>query len=215
MADTRDELLKAATQVFSQKGFSGARVDEIASRAKANKAMIYYHFGPKEDLYQAVLLHLFGQVIAVLEEVERAGLAPPERLSTFYRRVADLFRRDSALAFIMAREALEGGRHLTPETAQVFSRILGFVAAAIEQGAAAGQLRRVHPLTLHLSMIAPLFLFFAGEAFRNRIWAAAAPPDLKPPDTQGFLDYLDHTLARGLAPGSDDGAAPRAAEEKA
>ena len=45
--DTRGNLIESATEVFVEKGFSGARVDEIARRAKANKAMIYYHFGSK------------------------------------------------------------------------------------------------------------------------------------------------------------------------
>ena len=39
-AATREVLLDAATLVFAEKGFAGARVDEIAARARANKALI-------------------------------------------------------------------------------------------------------------------------------------------------------------------------------
>jgi AcrR family transcriptional regulator len=206
---TRDKLLRAATQLFAEKGFSGARVDEIARRAKANKAMIYYHFGPKVDLYQAVLLHLFGRVVEVVDRVEAEVPDPRERLSVFYRQLAQLFGREPALPAIMTREALEGGRHMAPQTAQVLTRIVGFVSCAVETGAASGRLRPVHPLALHLSMIGPLLFFFIGETFRNRVLAPAAP-NMAPLDTGAFLDFLDHLLGRGLAP-ANDGAAFEAA----
>lgn len=71
--DTRENLLASATEVFVKKGFSGARVDEIARRAKANKAMIYYHFGSKEGLYKAVLLKYIG---GLHEEIARVPRVP-------------------------------------------------------------------------------------------------------------------------------------------
>ncbi|MGW4062181.1 TetR/AcrR family transcriptional regulator [Amycolatopsis sp. NPDC004747] len=51
---TRAALLEAALQEFSEKGFAGARVRDIAERAGVSKDLIAYHFGGKEDLYRAV-----------------------------------------------------------------------------------------------------------------------------------------------------------------
>ncbi|MCD6588326.1 MAG: helix-turn-helix transcriptional regulator, partial [Candidatus Fermentibacteraceae bacterium] len=47
-------ILDAAAEEFAEKGFSGARVDEIARRAGINKAMLYYRIGDKEELYRRV-----------------------------------------------------------------------------------------------------------------------------------------------------------------
>ena len=52
---TRRNIIEVATKEFADKGFSGARVDEIAARTKTSKRMIYYYFGGKEGLYIAVL----------------------------------------------------------------------------------------------------------------------------------------------------------------
>ena len=52
---TRSDLLEVATEIFSEQGYSGARVDEIAERTRTTKRMIYYYFGGKEGLYLAVL----------------------------------------------------------------------------------------------------------------------------------------------------------------
>ena len=52
---TRAKILAAAVAEFAQNGLAGARVDRIASRAGANKRMIYHHFGGKQTLFEAVL----------------------------------------------------------------------------------------------------------------------------------------------------------------
>lgn len=52
---TRRHILEAALAEFAEKGLAGARVDEIAARADANKRMIYAYYGSKEDLWLAVL----------------------------------------------------------------------------------------------------------------------------------------------------------------
>ena len=52
---TRRNIIEVATREFAGKGFSGARVDDIAARTKTSKRMIYYYFGGKEGLYIAVL----------------------------------------------------------------------------------------------------------------------------------------------------------------
>jgi AcrR family transcriptional regulator len=57
--DTRGRLLDAALLVFAEKGYDGAGIRDIAARAQANSAMVQYHFGGKEGLYQAVLRHTF------------------------------------------------------------------------------------------------------------------------------------------------------------
>jgi TetR/AcrR family transcriptional regulator len=52
---TRERILAAALTEFSHKGFSGARVDAVASRARVNKRMLYHYFGDKEGLFREVL----------------------------------------------------------------------------------------------------------------------------------------------------------------
>lgn len=53
--DTRERLLRAATEVFAEKGYAAATVREICTRADANVALINYYFGDKLALYEQVL----------------------------------------------------------------------------------------------------------------------------------------------------------------
>lgn len=53
--ETKDRILTAALREFSLHGFRGARVDDIARRAEINKAMIFYYYTSKEELFRRVL----------------------------------------------------------------------------------------------------------------------------------------------------------------
>jgi TetR/AcrR family transcriptional regulator len=53
--DTRTTILAAAERIFADAGLEGARMEAIAAKAGVNKALLYYYFRSKEDLYAAIL----------------------------------------------------------------------------------------------------------------------------------------------------------------
>jgi len=83
---TRSEILEVATREFADRGYAGARVDEIAARTRTTKRMIYYYFGGKEQLYVAVLEHAYAQVRAAEQELDVEHLDPVSAV----RRLAGL-----------------------------------------------------------------------------------------------------------------------------
>lgn len=58
---SKEAILKQAREVFSQKGYHGARIDEIAEAAGINKQRIYAYFGSKQDLYHTALLEVYSE----------------------------------------------------------------------------------------------------------------------------------------------------------
>ena len=59
--DSRQRLIEAAILTFAEKGFDGAGIREIALRAKANSALVAYHFSGKEGLYLEALRYIFAR----------------------------------------------------------------------------------------------------------------------------------------------------------
>jgi AcrR family transcriptional regulator len=59
---TKNEILDVATREFSERGYAGTRVDEIAAKTHTTKRMIYYYFGGKEGLYVEVLTRAYASV---------------------------------------------------------------------------------------------------------------------------------------------------------
>ena len=60
--DSKAAVFQAAALEFSERGYDAAGTDRIAARARLNKAMLYYHFGSKRDLYLAVVRDMVGTV---------------------------------------------------------------------------------------------------------------------------------------------------------
>src|SRR5258708_6025606 len=101
---TRRNIVEVATREFAQKGYSGARVDAIASRTRTSKRMIYYYFGGKEGLY-----------LAVLEEPHSS--LPPSHATLDRATFSMIFRRD-----------MTSGGALATRRAQIVDIILGRVS---------------------------------------------------------------------------------------
>lgn len=186
-----------------ESGFSGARVDEIARRATANKAMIYYHFSSKQGLYRAVLLGLFGSVLAEIERLEASEDGPESKLRALYSRIAARFTEIPALPHIMLREILAGGESMDAEASRVLIVILTFVGKTVGEGVRSGAFRPVDPVLLHMTMMGPLLLHSASVAFRERLRPHAGP-GITPPTADALIQHLMGVLDRTLAPASPD-----------
>src|SRR5215467_5857965 len=73
---TRANILAIATEEFAEKGFSGARVDEIAARTNTSKRMIYYYFGDKEGLFAEVLEEAYSRIRQIEASLELDQIEP-------------------------------------------------------------------------------------------------------------------------------------------
>lgn len=65
---TEQKILSAAKDVFVEKGFDGARMQEIANKAGINKALMHYYFRSKDNLFNAIFKEAFYQFIPKLGE---------------------------------------------------------------------------------------------------------------------------------------------------
>lgn len=82
---TKTRLLEAAGEEFAEKGFEAARIRAICDRAGANLAAVNYHFGDKEQLYVAAVLHAHRCGIALVPESVFLDGEPAEQLRGYIR----------------------------------------------------------------------------------------------------------------------------------
>lgn len=88
MGDKRVHIMDAAEQLFSEKGFDGTSVRDIAGRAGVNLAMISYYFGSKEKLLVALIAHRASYTYGILEEINKdTTLSPWDKIE----RLIDLY----------------------------------------------------------------------------------------------------------------------------
>ena len=79
---TKQKILAAAEALFAKKGLSATSVDEIAKRAKVNKALLYYYFKSKEELALYLLRSATEKVVAELPSSVRGAAPTADRTRT-------------------------------------------------------------------------------------------------------------------------------------
>lgn len=95
---SKEKILKIAASAFAEKGFSGARIDEIARAAGVPKSLIYYHFKSKEEILQVLIENFLEEYEQILSLVnvdygdESFKIRIKEVYYDFGERNADLVR---------------------------------------------------------------------------------------------------------------------------
>ena len=171
---TRARLVTAAAAEFATHGFAGANVDRIARAARVNKAMIYYHFRSKADLYREILGDMFRAVCSRVRVVADAETTPEEKIHGFIDAIAAEAHARPHFPPTWFREVAEGGRHLDDRTLADIAAIVGMLTEIIREGVAARRFRPVNPLLVHGGIVGPVLLFFASDRLRKRIGKAGA-----------------------------------------
>ena len=196
---TRDRILQVSLEEFAARGFDGAKVDRIARRAKVNKAMLYYHFRSKANLYLTILREQFAALGEAAATARVPGLPADEQLTRFIDAIAREASARPHFPAIWLREIAEGGRHIDATVVMALRRVLETLAAILEEGRQAGVLREAHPLIVQISIVAPLMFFSASTAFREHI-GRLKPSPLVIHDPEIMLRHVKAATLAVLAP---------------
>jgi outer membrane protein len=151
-ADPRQRLLDAGLKLFANRGYAGTSVQDITAEAQVTKPTLYYYFGNKEGLFQALVDHAMDERLRLMREA-----APPEKptveqladiivaLTAFARRQPDLLRLTFAVVFAAEGEYPSGFK----KHGKIHDSIQ-FVATIIKSGLERGVLNpafSIHELT--------------------------------------------------------------------
>jgi AcrR family transcriptional regulator len=168
-AASRDRVFAAAAAEFAARGYAGANVDRIARAARLNKAMIYYHFKSKGDLYREILSDMFQAVRAGVVEVASSTASPDAKIRGYIDAIAAAAEARPHFPPIWLREIAEGGEHIDDSTIAYVRDVLASLGRIIDEGHRAGRFHRLEPLLIQAGIIAPLMFFFATARLRRKM----------------------------------------------
>lgn len=175
-ADRPEEIVAAALEVFAEKGFAAARLDDIARRAGVSKGAIYLYFATKEDIFRAVVEQgVAPNLAAVQAAIANNPNSFPDLLRSFIGVISGVVT-DSPVGGIV--KMVIGEARNFPELAQVWhdrlvAPALGAMAGAIAAAQARGELRPGDPRAYALSLISPLLV---GVIWRETFTPIGAEP---------------------------------------
>lgn len=192
--DRPREICAAALEVFAEKGFAAAKLDEIARRAGISKGTLYLYFKDKEELFRAVVRDTVAPNVETLRAaLIQTGLPFDHLIRLFLVQFAQITNRVPVGA--VAKMVISESRNF-PELAKVWhdevvSKALGTVTALIEMAQAKGEVRpgdaRMHAFTL----MGPMLM---GVIYRETL----QPVGGAPLDIEALAKQHAETVLAGL-----------------
>lgn len=201
---TRQRILSAAVKEFAAEGYSGARVDAICKRARANPRMIYHYFGDKDGLYVTVLEHVLSELRREELKLEVDHVAPLTGMMQLFNFIHAHFGAHPELIPLLSGENLLRARFLrrSVKAPIVASPLLELIARLLERGVKEGDFRSgIDPLQLYVTMVA-LSYFHRSNAhtlsvlFRTDLLDPAWQAEQKRNADQMLIRYLERSTPR-------------------
>ncbi len=193
------EVLEAALDVFFEKGFAAARLEDIAARAGVSKGTIYLYFESKDDVFEALVRSIPMPNVEQLRALAADKTIPADKMLRRALTFMGGILRDDRMIKFPRLIIGEGGRF--PKLAEsykreVISRGIAIIGAIIERGIEEGRFHNVDPQHAAFGAISPL-LFTA-------IWRTTFERfDSTPLDAQAFVTQHIDTFLRGITVGSE------------
>jgi AcrR family transcriptional regulator len=141
---TKREILEVATREFAERGYAGARVDEIAAQMRTTKRMIYYYFGGKEQLYVAVLEAAYSRIRSAEREAEVDHLEPRAAIRRLAELTFDHHEANPEFIRLVSIENIHRAEHIAKFSTfgHLNSPAIELIGRILERGRAEGIFRR-------------------------------------------------------------------------
>ncbi|MEU4222505.1 TetR/AcrR family transcriptional regulator [Actinoplanes sp. NPDC026623] len=163
---TRAEILAVATAEFADRGYDGARVDEIADRTRTTKRMIYYYFGGKKQLYVEALEQAYARIRAAEQQVSVDHLEPAAAIRRLAEVTFDHHEANPDFIRLVSIENIHRGEHIArlPDLIDLNTPAVRLLTDLLRRGQEQGVFRTdVDAVDVHLTISAFCFFRVANQ----------------------------------------------------
>lgn len=195
-ADRPAEILAAALEVFAERGFQAARLDEVARRAGVSKGALYLYFETKADLFRAVVTDAISPNLARLQGMVTADVAVEPALRMGVGMLARTVVTDRRITGVVKLVIAESRNH--PELATVWHQTVvepavRMITGLIAAGQARGEVRPGEPRLFAFGVMGPMML--------SMVWRETFEPvGAEPIDVVKLAEQHLDTVLRGMRP---------------
>ena len=154
---TRADILAVATREFADRGYAGARINEIADKTSTTKRMIYYYFGGKEQLYIAVLEQAYSLIRGLEQRLDVEHLDPVEAIRELAGLTFDHHESHPDFIRLVSIENIHRAEHIAgrEDFAGENSRAIELIDAILVRGRADGSFTRdIDAVDVHMMISA-------------------------------------------------------------
>ena len=189
---TKERILDAALNIFSNKGYHDTRLDEIVAESHTSKGSIYFHFPNKERLFLALVDQfadlLERRVVEAIEQEEK-GIA---RVKAALRTCLQTFGRYRRPAKILLVQAVGLGTTFEEKRNEINDRFANLIETYLQESIAVGDIEPVDTEVVSYAWMGAIYgvvirWVYTGEPEPQRIMDSLLPVLLK---SVGYDDEL-------------------------
>lgn len=170
---TREAILIAAQHEFAKRGLSGASVNAISNRAGANKRLIYYYFGSKDDLYLAVLERVYEGLRGAERKLNLDHLEPETAMRRLVEFNFDYCHKHPELISLINNENLHHAKHLrrSAKVRELHSPFVRMIDEILKRGVAKRVFRPgLDPVNVYITIAAIGYFYLSNNSTLSAIF---------------------------------------------
>lgn len=177
--------MEAAEKLFAEQGYAATSVAQIAEAAQANRALLYYYFRDKRDLYWAITKRGLDDILNLITAVSGAPGSPWERLERFVRSYYELLLGRHNMARMVFRELMVGSDQLGLPIDHHARESLAQVRRMLQDGLRGGAFTDLDPELTAFSLFGMIHAFFMQRLATGRSF----PSDVVVAHTMALLRH--------------------------
>jgi TetR/AcrR family transcriptional regulator len=197
--DSRGRILDAALAEFSAHGLAGARTDRIAQSAGVNKALLYYYFDSKENLYVAALEMISAKIRDRTMAVFLRECSPGERVLRSALEHFDRILTQHEFQGLMQQEMirLHKGESSALEVLvkRIFAPAMTMYESMVREGIDSGELIQADWMQIHLASLgANVFYFLSAPVWRMLMSTEPFAPEALAHRRTALVEFLGQAI---------------------
>ncbi len=162
--NTEEKILESAETVFHEKGYDGARMQEIADKANINKGLLHYYFKTKDSLFDAIFSMALKRMVANIHSILSMEVPLEEKMDMIIDGYMNILARNSALPRFVVTELNKDpdkfiAKHLNSSMKNVFTSFEESVQKEIK----AGNIREIDSRQLFINMVSMIMFPYVGK----------------------------------------------------
>jgi TetR/AcrR family transcriptional regulator len=165
---TKNQILDAAEAEFAVTGLGAARTEAIAAQTGVTKAMIYYYFQSKEELYRAVLDRCLSDALGTFLQLQLDYLPPDAALVRLLEKMLQCMSENPRIGSILSLEAIQNKGKYYPK--QLGDLLYGTIISILEQGIVAGVFRQLEPRHTAVNIVGTCAFYFTAQENLKYLW---------------------------------------------
>ena len=163
---SKQRIITHAVELFSQKGYASASMDELARRSDLNKAMVFYYFKNKKGLYEAVMREVLLEIQKSILEENKNYNTPQEELESFIRTYAKFAFTHPYLPSLLLKELSDSGAVIHEMLFISMRQLFALFCDILKRGEEKGCFREVQPMVVYFMVLGTLNLMVTTHSLR-------------------------------------------------